>query len=307
MLSWIAYYFFIFPASLLPLRIIYLFTDVFYLLLITVFPYRRSVIRQNIDRSFPEKTTKEKRKIERKFYHFLTDLLAEGTKNLSISKKELQQRFMVRNPEVLDELYAQKKNTILVSGHFNNWEWLITALNLLFKHQAVGVGMPLTNGFWDRTLNARRSRFGMKVIHAKIIREFYEKNRDITANLVLADQSPGNSLKCYWTTFLNQQTGVFFGPELLANQYDLAVVYFTIHKVKRGYYEMELKEITRNPKQLEWGVITEEHTRLLENAIQKEPSRWLWSHKRWKREVPENLEQLKMDQKAAFDKKFRYV
>lgn len=305
MFSWLAYHLLIYPASLLPLPVMYAFTDFFYLLLITVIPYRRKVVRKNIENSFPHKSAQYRKMIERKFYRHLTNLLAEGAKNLSISEKALRKRFKVRNPEVMDELYAANKSVLLVSGHFNNWEWLITAQNLLFKHQAVGIGTPLTSGFWDKKLNAKRSRFGMKVIHAKIVKEFYENNTDRVANLVLADQSPGDSLKCYWMDFLFQQTGIVFGPEMLANEYDQAVVYFSIHQVKRGYYEMELKEITRAPRSLEWGEITEQHTRQLEKAIRTDPSKWIWSHKRWKREVPEDLEELRKEQKAKFEKRYR--
>nr|WP_299203297.1 lysophospholipid acyltransferase family protein [uncultured Brumimicrobium sp.] len=305
MFSALAYYVLIYPLSLLPLRIMYLFTDFFYLLLITVIPYRRKVVRGNIERSFPNKTTKEKRKIERRFYRHLTDLLAEGAKNLSISKRQLLKRFKVENPEVMEQLYAQKKSVLLVSGHYNNWEWLITGQNLLFSHQAVGIGMPLSNGFWDKKLNARRSRFGMKVIHSKIVHDFFKKNTEITSTLVLADQSPGDSNKCYWMEFLNQTSGIVFGPEMLANKYNQAVVYFSLHKIKRGHYTMRLKEITSSPQELKYGEITEQFVHLLEKTIHEAPEYWIWSHKRWKRTVPEDLDGLRKKQIEKFNEKFR--
>ncbi len=305
MLSALAYYCLIYPSSLMPMRVMYLFTDFFYLLLISVIPYRRKVVRRNIDLSFPQKTKKEKRKIERKFYRHLTDLLAEGAKNLSISKQQLLKRFQVENPEVVERLFQQNKSVLLVSGHYNNWEWLITGQNLLFSHQAVGIGMPLTNGFWNRKLNARRSRFGMKVIHSNIVYDFFNQNKEPTATLVLADQSPGDAKKCYWLNFLNQKTGVVFGPELLANKYDQAVVYFSIHKKKRGHYTMRLNEITSSPRELEYGMITERFSHLLEETIQNKPENWIWSHKRWKRKVPKDLESLRKQQKELFQKKFR--
>ncbi|WP_107039836.1 lysophospholipid acyltransferase family protein [Brumimicrobium mesophilum] len=305
MFSAFAYYVFIYPLSLLPLRVMYLFTDFFYLLLISVIPYRRSVVRGNIERSFPEKSTKEKRKIERQFYRHLTDLLAEGAKNLSISEKQLLKRFKVENPEIMEELYAKNKDVLLVSGHYNNWEWLITGQNLLFKHQAVGIGMPLSNGFWDKKLNARRSRFGMKVIHAKIVHEFLKSNSATISTLILADQSPGNSKKCYWMEFLNQTSGIIFGPEMLANQYDQAVVYFSLHKVKRGHYSMQLKEITSTPRELEYGEITERFAHLLEETINEAPQYWIWSHKRWKRDIPADLKELRAQQIQKFNDRFR--
>lgn len=305
MFSALAYHLFIYPLSLLPLRVMYLFTDFFYLLLITVIPYRRKVVRGNIERSFPNKSKKEVRKIERKFYRHLTDLLAEGAKNLSISENQLLKRFQVENPEIMEQLYAKDKSVLLVSGHYNNWEWLITAQNLLFPHQAVGIGMPLSNGFWDKKLNSRRSRFGMKVIHSKIVHDFFKENLQKTSTLVLADQSPGDSNKCYWMEFLNQTSGIVFGPEMLANEYNQAVVFFSIHKKKRGHYTMRLKEITANPRELEYGEITEQFAHLLEQTIKNEPQYWIWSHKRWKRDVPIDIAGLRKEQVEKFNAKYR--
>lgn len=306
MLSKLAYNFIVYPVSLLPLRIIYCFTDLFYLLLITVVPYRKKVIEGNISRSFPEKSSKEVRKIRMQFYRHFTDLLAEGIKNLSISEATLRRRLVVKNPEIIDELYAQNKSVLLVSGHYNNWEWLITGQQLLFQHQAVGIGMPMTSKYWDAKINSRRSRFGMKILHSKNVRTgFEEMKNDCIATLILSDQSPGDSTKAYWMNFLHQPTAVLFGCEQLAHTYGQAVVFFVLHKVKRGYYNMELKLITANPEEQEWGAITEAHTKLLEKEIIAQPQYWLWSHKRWKREVPSDLETLRKLQKENFEKRFK--
>jgi len=304
MLSRIAYYIIVLPLSYLPLRILYLKTDFLFLLLISIVPYRKKVIEGNLKRSFPEKSDKEIKRLRNKFYRHFTDLLAEGVKNLSISEKQLRRRFQVENMHIMEKLYEKRKNVILVSGHFNNWEWLVSGQGLLFNHKAYGIGMPLTSTFWDKKINERRSRFGMHVVHAKNYKEELEKNDDIKAVLVLSDQSPGNSMKSYWTNFLNQQTAVLFGAELMAHELDYAVVNFITHKVKRGYYKMELSLITENSKECNWGEITESHTRSLERAIIEKPEHWLWSHKRWKREIPENIESLKKQQEKRFNEKF---
>lgn len=298
--------FLVYPLSFLPLGILYVVTDLFFLLLITIIPYRKNVIEQNLQRSFPEKSPAEIKRLKRQFYKHFTDILAEGVKNLSISKRNLQKRIVVRNPELMEELYAKNKSVLLVSGHFNNWEWLITAQNLLFKHQAVGIGTPLSNAFWDQKLNELRARFGMIILNSKTVKTNFEqlKNERI-ATLILSDQSPGDSLKSYWMTFLNQQTAILFGCELLAHTHNHAVVFFVMHKVKRGYYEMELKLITEEPKTMNWGEITEKHTRLLEAEIRSNPTHWMWSHKRWKRTVPEDLAALKEKQRTDFESKMR--
>lgn len=307
-MSKVAYYLFVLPLSKLPLWITYRFSDLFFLLLITVFPYRKKVIEGNIARSFPDLTKKDHRKIKRSFYRYFADMLLEGVKNLGISEKELRKRFQIKNPELMEQLYEQNKSVLLVSAHYMNWEWMITGQDLFFPHKAIGIGMPLTSGYWDKKINTLRSRFGMKVIHAKIVKETfnsYLQKGVPTATLVLSDQSPADSTKCYWMTFLHQTTGILFGAEQLANTYDQAVVFYLPKKIKRGYYEVELQLLTDEPRTLPWGEITETHTKLLEKRILEEPGPWLWSHKRWKRTVPDNIPKLKEEQREKFNSLFR--
>lgn len=306
MFSKIAYTCIVYPVSLLPLRVIYLFTDLLYLLLISIFPYRKKVIERNLTNSLPELTPKEIRAIRNRFYHHFTDLLAESIKNLSISDRELLKRITVKNPEVMENLYRQHKSVLLVSGHYGNWEWVITSQNLLFSHQAVGIGMPMTNKYWDAKVNSRRSRFGMQILHSKNVREGFESMKnECIATLILSDQSPGDSSRSYWMQFLHQPTAVLFGCEQFAHQYNQAVVFYALRKIKRGYYEMELTLVTDDPQRQPWGAITEKHTQLLEAVIQEKPQYWLWSHKRWKREVPEDINALRQIQQQKFEERFK--
>lgn len=307
MMARIAYFAIVLPISYLPLPVLYFFTDIIYILFITVAPYRKKVIDQNIRKSFPEKSIKECNRIRRKFYRHFTDLLAEGVKNLSISKKSLERRIKVVNPEIMQELYDERKSALLVSGHYNNWELLISAQNFLFPHQAYGIGKKLTSKFWDTKVNERRSRFGMKVVHNKNYKEELTSDQQTPkAVLVLTDQSPGSSIRSYWMNFLNQKTAVLFGAEMIAHELDYAVVFFTTKKVKRGRYEIELELITKEPRTMEWGKITEAHVKRLENAIKLSPEFWLWSHKRWKRELPEDIEKLREEQYEKFNQRFGY-
>lgn len=305
-MSRIAFYVFVMPLSYLPLGVLYLFGDFLALIFVYIFSYRKKVIENNIRNSFPNYSDDEVKSLIRKFYRHFTDTLVEGIKNLSISENQLRKRLIVRNPEIMQELYDEKRNVILVSGHYNNWEWLISAQNFLFKHQAFGIGMPLSNKFWNDKVNQRRERFGMKVVSSSNYKvKFQTFKKKPFAVLTLGDQSPAHSTKSFWMNFLNQKTAVLFGTEFMANEFNFVVVFFIVHKIKRGYYELELKLLTKEPKQLEWGQITEIHTTLLEHEIIKNPAYWLWSHKRWKREIPQDLTELKIQQKKRFDSKFR--
>lgn len=263
-------------------------------------------MNQNINNSFPNLTEQERKKNGKEFYHYLTFLIAEAVKNLTISESKLRQRVKVKNPEIMDKLYADGRSVLLLSSHYHNWELLITAQNLLFKHQAIGIGTPLSNKFWDKKINERRERFGMKVVNATNYKAVLDNESAVpTATLILGDQSPGKAENCYWTDFLNQKTAFYFGAEILANQNHAAVVYAVLNRIKKGYYEVELRVITTEPENEPYGKITEDYIRNLEKDIQAKPYAWLWSHKRWKKAIPANLEELKREHEKRFLQRFR--
>ncbi len=301
----IAFYLFVLPLSYLPLYLLYGLSPIIYFICYYVISYRKNVVRLNIQHSFPEKTAKEHEFIIQVFYLHLSQVIIEGIKNLTISKKELSKRFKITNPEVVNDLLKVQKSVILIGGHYGNWEWLITSQAFQFDGKAYGLGMPMSNQFWGQAINNKRERFGLKVIHSKNYKEALAAEKNPYTLLMLGDQSPGDTHKSYWMNFLNQPTAVQFGTEALANTYDLAVVYFNIEKVRYGRYEMTLTLLTDRPKELKWGAITQQHTELLEQQIRKKPYLWMWSHKRWKRELPTDLDNLRIEQEQRFNKSFR--
>ncbi|MEG0456443.1 MAG: acetyltransferase, partial [Bacteroides sp.] len=85
-------FFFWFIASLLPLRLLYLFSDILYYPLYYCVRYRRRVVRSNLLSSFPERSLNEIVRIEKEFYSFFCDYIVETIKLFSMSKKEMQKR-----------------------------------------------------------------------------------------------------------------------------------------------------------------------------------------------------------------------
>jgi Kdo2-lipid IVA lauroyltransferase/acyltransferase len=300
-----AYYILVAPLTLLPLWALYLISDLFYLILRTVFPYRKKVVESNLKRAFPNYSDEERNKIKKQFYRHFANLLAESIKNLSIRKIHLKKRLHIENRDLVDQLYIQGKSVIIVGAHYGNWEWVISSLNFLFAHQAIGIGTPMTNQFFDKKINQRRGRFGMKIVHAQNFKE--EVERSIThpiSLLILSDQSPPKTEKSYWMEFLGNPTACYFGAEMIAHEHNMAVVFLKQKMVKRGYYNMSFELISSEPRSCDWGVITESHVQALEKEIIANPAYWLWSHKRWKRDLPTNMDELKTEQKRKFYAKF---
>jgi KDO2-lipid IV(A) lauroyltransferase len=299
----LVYYSLAYPLSLLPLRWLYLLSNLLSFLFKNVLPYRKKVIIGNLRLTFPQKSESEIKALCNAYYDFLADVMIEAIKNFSFSAQDIHKHFSPADLAELERLKTINKPIILVSSHFNNWEWLISATALWFDKPCFGIGMPLSADFWDKKLTQKRERFGLKVVHPDNYKLAFEKKNPVL--LVLADQAPASAEKAYWTNFLGIESPIIFGPEYLANAYDCAVVYVNITNYKRGFYKVSFKVITEDAKQLDYGQITEKHASFLETAIAQDPSRWLWSHKRWKRQVPSDLNTLKTKAKVRFEERFR--
>lgn len=284
------FYLILYPLSWLPLRALYGISHLFYLIIAKGVKYRKNVINTNLKNAFPEKNDTDIDEIRDRFYKHLSEIAAEMIKMLSISKKQLSKRYLPINSEMVNRYYEERKSVILLSSHYNNWEWMVLGLDLFFKLHGVGVGAPNSNKTFENLINRARTRYGTEVIFANRIREEFQKRNleDIrTTYMMLGDQSPANPEKSFIATFLNQPSTVIYGPEYFALKYNIPVIYYEVIKVKRGYYELHFKLITENPKETEYGQITTQYLRLLEKTIQKQPEYWLWSHRRWKHKIAE--------------------
>ena len=287
MQSRLLYYCVIIPISRLPFPLLYGLSSFVYLILYKVVGYRKKVVLGNIQRSFPEKTAKEHQEICDKFYSHFCDLILESIKTFTISEKQVLKRVVCKNPELINKYFDQKRSVIIAGGHLSNWELFAVAIDTLIKHKTIGIYKPLTNKYFDAKMRNTRSRFGVYMISTKIVKQVYEEEKNnLTATIFAIDQSPSNANNCHWMTFLNQDTGVLFGTEKFAKEYDQPVLYGRINKEKRGYYSFELFETVDHPKETETGELTEMVTRLLEKDIIATPQYWLWSHKRWKHKRP---------------------
>jgi Kdo2-lipid IVA lauroyltransferase/acyltransferase len=274
--------------TLLPLRILYIFSDFIFLLLYYFPSYRRKVVAVNLKNSFPEKSDEELKSIEKKFYKHLADLIIETFKMTHMSDAEQKKRFSYSNLEIIDKLREEKRDVIAVLGHYNNWEWP-TLLPHYIKYKTIIIYRPLKNKYFDRHIYNQRSKDGIVLTPTSmVIREIINnRNNNInTLSVFITDQTPAKGEIRYWTTFLNQDTPIFTGAEKIASKYDMAIVFFHVQKVKRGYYNLDFELLLDHTAGLPENVITEAHVRRLEEIIKEKPEYWLWSHRRWKHKRP---------------------
>lgn len=281
---------FIYLLSILPFWVLYRISDFINFILFTLIGYRKDVIITNLKKSFPEKSTQEIKKIQKDFRRFFCDLIVETIKTLTITKKEATKRCRLKDTTLLNKLYDEKKKVIFVLGHYGNWELGGAAMSSMSKYQLYVIYRPLSNRYFDQLIIKMRTHLGTKLIS---MNDTFKKmvslrnSDEISATAFIADQAPTPE-NSYWTTFLNQETAVFWGTEIIASKLNYPIVYITISQQKRGYYEMATELFCENPATTKKGEISEKHTKRLEQDIIKQPELWLWSHKRWKHRKPMN-------------------
>lgn len=251
--------------------------------------YRRSIVRGNLQASFPEKGETERRTVERRYYHHLADLLVEGIHNLYASPAAIMRRYRVVNRELLRPYYERGQSVVLMSAHYNNWEYMVTSLGMQFLHHGIGVGKPLQDKLTASFLSRRRTRYGTHVVDHRDVRQvvgYFHRHHVPCALMMLSDQSPSNPEKSYWTTFLHQDTAFLYGAEYFARKYNLPVFYYTVTKPRRFHYEVTLEPLCLEPLAVPQYSIVESYARRLEQQIVAQPEYWLWSHRRWKLHRP---------------------
>lgn len=272
--------------SFLPFSLLYLISDCAYLIVRYLVKYRLKVVNENLKSSFPNMSQKQINEIQNDFYKQFCDYFFETIKLLSISNDEIQKRYVFKNIDGLQDIMATGQSVIGCIGHYGNWEW-IPSINLHMKsdYLVAQVYKKLKNPVFDEIMIKIRSRFNSVGIDKNYIyKEIIKQKRNNKTMLIgfIADQSPSKSNVHYYLNFLNHKTPIFMGIEKISKKANLAVVYFDVKKIKRGYYECELITITNEATKTPDLYITTKYFKLLEKTIKRDPQNWLWSHNRWK-------------------------
>lgn len=279
----------LYGLSLLPFPLLYGLSDLVCFLLYRVFRYRKAVIYKNLKNAFPDEDSAAIDKLARGFYRHLCDLFLETFKTLSISPRSML-RHCSMDPEALTlfhDLAARDQSAILILGHYGNWEWAGNTFSLLCPQPLSVIYHPLSSPAFDRLMYHIRTRFGSGLISMNdTFKTMVRQKGTLTATAFIADQTP-QPQKAHWMTFLNQDTPVFTGAELIARKLNYPIVYAVVKRVRRGYYTIQAERLVEAPAGLMEGEITELHTRRLEKDIIASPEYWLWSHKRWKHTRPQ--------------------
>jgi KDO2-lipid IV(A) lauroyltransferase len=282
----------LYVLSLLPLRVLFLFSDLAYFILYYAADYRKELVSNNLLIAFPEKTEEERKKIAKQFYLNFTDTVIESIKMISISRKELEKRSNCEF-DYINELIAKGRNIHIMAGHQFNWEFANLVYAMHVKIPFVGIYTPVNNKIFGKIFYKFRSSYGTIMISAK---DFKNKMHDVFSSQYIlalgADQNPGNPANAYWLNFFGKPAPFVTGPGKGAVKNNTAVVFVGFEKMKRGHYKFHIVPIAENGASRTPEQLTVMYKNALEDIIRKDPSNYLWSHRRWRHEWKEGYSEI---------------
>jgi KDO2-lipid IV(A) lauroyltransferase len=151
--------------------------------------------------------------------------------------------------------------------------------------------MPIENKAFDRIFRKLRSGTGTILLPATDMRRTMLPYRNEQYLLTLvADQAPAGIEQAYWLDFFGRPTPFVRSPERGARIANIPVLFVNMYKTRRGYYRARLELGAENPAQLPEGELTRRYASYLERTIRQEPTMWLWSHNRWKKQWSQKYE-----------------
>ncbi|MCM1163600.1 MAG: lysophospholipid acyltransferase family protein [Muribaculaceae bacterium] len=272
--------------SLIPFRLLYVISDMLYLIVYYIIRYRQDIVRRNLTESFPEKDLGEIVKIEKKFYKYFTDNILESCKMASMSAEDFNRRMDFSNIEKVNEVLRSGKSIGIYLGHYGNWEW-VSSMPLRLDKSAVAAQIyhKLRNKNMDRLMLKLRGRMGAVSVDmyktARYITDLHASHQECIIGFI-ADQSPKKREVRNFISFLHHRTPVLTGPEKIIKHYGFEAWFLKINRVKRGYYRAEYVKMSEEPSSLPDFELTEVYYRMLEHEISRAPELYLWTHKRFK-------------------------
>jgi KDO2-lipid IV(A) lauroyltransferase len=273
--------------SRLPMRALYAFSAIIYLLAYYVVRHRHQVIREQLGKVFPGASEAERERIHKQFLKNFCDVMVEVLKSISMTEDDMRAHVRVENVEVARRYLDAGQSLMFVTSHLCNWEWLLHGVTVHLGYPVDAAYKPLHDQWAERLMLKVRSRFGARLVPAKeLLADFLKRRGIVRAVAMNADQAPVSTDKRYWTQFLGQDTAFYIGAEQIARATRLPIIYLVMRRLRRGYYQVELQPLWDGREVIEPNQVTERYARACEVDVLKSPADWLWSYRRWRLKKP---------------------
>ena len=246
--------------------------------------YRRGMVLQNLQCSFPDKSDREIRRIMRKFYGFLAEIVVDTISLAGVRPADKERYIVWENGDEHRERMAGR-DWIAMATHYGCWEYFLL-WSWFAESECVGVYHPLKSKVFECYYRRLRNFSPhVKQVAMKDTVRYILRNRESAGGMaigLISDQSPRLVADTVWYDFLNRKTAFIEGSERIALKFHMPVYFCYTKRLRAGEYSIRFDEIYDGVEQVAENEITRRYVERLEMMIREQPELWLWSHNRWK-------------------------
>ncbi len=250
-----------------------------------LFKKARSKTLDNLDASFANSKSKEKKEVIAKgVFENLGKNLIEIISLSKFNSKNIDAYIKCKGLEVITKFIEQGKGGIVLSGHFGNWELMAHYFGI--KGYSVNViarrvRMEQFENFLAKVRKCHRVKILYRDASAKETVALLKKNEFVG---VMPDQDM-DSVSGVFVDFFGRKAFTPNGPAILNLLTGVPII--PCFMVRKDFgHEIEISKpielSATGDRHRDILENTQRYTKVIEDQIRKYPSQWVWFHDRWK-------------------------
>ena len=258
----------------------------------SVLRFRRAEVLATLQRSFPERSLKDLKRIRSSMYANLGMNVVESLRVAGIDQNFVDRHITLLGEERIDEARKEGSGVLVLTAHVGNWE-MLCVIAPMFGHRLTIVAKAMKSESLTRFIKQTRGRFGTRALPSKnVYRECLRVLRNKETLGFILDQNR-TQVDGVFVDFFGKPACTSIGLALLSYQAKAPVVPVFAVRKPGGHHEMHLLPVIEPPPNREPETIrayTQRYTTEIENMIRQYPDQWIWVHRRWRTQPPRDFE-----------------
>ena len=241
----------------------------------------KKVIKENIKNFKPSITNDEINKITRDMWGNYGRILAEYVYIPKFRKKKLENYLRIEGLDNLEQIKKNKKPTIFVSGHFNNFELMA----MIIEREGINLSAvyrPLNNKFLNILMEFLRKNYicknqikkGLKGLRQALV--CFKKGESLA---IMIDQRVSEGIKI---KFFGKDAFTTTIPGQFVKKFGCIIQPVYIERIDGVHFKIVFDEHLIFEQNQNIENISLKLNQWLEKKIIENPNQWIWSHNRWK-------------------------
>ncbi len=246
---------------------------------------RRHIAYKNLRFCFKgEKSRSEINTISRQSMVNLAVSMVELLRFPDLTRDYIEKHVRIVNLEKVQPSLDAHKGVIFLTGHFGNWE-LLNATACLVGHPLAALARAQKHPRSDEFLNSLRASQGSEIIYkGMMIRQLIRVLREGKAVGILSDQDGGRN--GVFVRLFGRASSTPRGVVAFALKAGAPIFPGFIFRENQMNHRIEMEAALDFPKGLSEEetekAVLQQFATLLEAKIRKDPTMWMWGHRRWK-------------------------